>query len=158
MMGPWALRLGGEPRELYGVGAYGGDLQHQDRYTFQEPRQWYLEQGCSRSLVPPFEMICLSDWRTLPWAKTLSENCLKHFYRWQLQLRICGFYKLARRNGLNEICHTFSIGCNIRGNHSWMQIGIFISFRQKQRTHTYYFTTKVWVSVVVEVVVVIFRK
>ena len=25
-------------------------------------------------------MVCLPDWRTLLWAKTLSENCLKHFY------------------------------------------------------------------------------
>ena len=56
------------------------NLQHQDSYTFQEPKQWHLDQGHSRSLVPQSGMTCLPDWRTLPWAKTLSENCLKHFY------------------------------------------------------------------------------
>ena len=56
------------------------DLQHQDSYTFQEPRQWHLDQGRSRSLVLQSGMICLPVWRILLWAKTLSENCLKHIY------------------------------------------------------------------------------
>ena len=70
------------------------DLPHQDSCTFQEPRQWHSDQGRSRSLVPQSGMICLPDWRILLWAKTLSENCLKHFYfdRWPLHLRIYGIY------------------------------------------------------------------
>ena len=59
---------------------YPLNLQHQDSYTFQEPRLWHSDQGRSRSLVPQSGMICLPDWRILLWAKTLSENCLKHFY------------------------------------------------------------------------------
>ena len=62
------------------------DLPHQDSYTFQEPRQWHLGQGCSRSLVPLSGMTCLPDWRILPWAKTHSGNCSKQFLfdRWLL--------------------------------------------------------------------------
>ena len=57
------------------------DLQYiRTAITFQEPRQLRLDQGRSRSLVPQSGMICLPVWRILLWAKTLSENCLKHFY------------------------------------------------------------------------------
>ena len=49
-------------------------------FNIQEPRQWHSDQGRSRSLIPQSGMICQPDWRILLWAKTLSENCLKHFY------------------------------------------------------------------------------
>jgi hypothetical protein len=50
------------------------------QYTFQEPRQRHSDQGRSRSLVPQSGTICLPDWKILLWAKTLSENYLKHIY------------------------------------------------------------------------------
>ena len=70
--------------------------QHQDSYNIFIPRTktmtfGHLDRGRSRSLVPQFGMICLPNWRLLPWAQTLSENCLKHFHLIDDRC-ICGFY------------------------------------------------------------------
>ena len=46
-------------------------------------RQWHLDQGHSRSLIPHPQsgMICLPVCKDSSiWAKPFSENCLKHFY------------------------------------------------------------------------------
>ena len=71
------------------------DLQHQDSYSFQEPRLWHSDQGHSRSLVP------CTIWNDLPARlkdPSLSKNSFRKllktflFDRWPLHLRICGVY------------------------------------------------------------------
>ena len=65
-----------------------------------ELKQWHLNQGRSRSLVPQSGMICLPDWRTLQQSKNSFRILLKTFFFIAdcYLLRICGLFQFARKN------------------------------------------------------------